>query len=163
MYLAQNTNRCSQMERNNSKPPPLVLFGASFGCLGLLIGNMVGLSADSLARIVIPAILAFTGGSLLVILNKLSINQIRMAAVAIVMLSLSCLLGVYLGILQSEYRIFSPQYADHISNSGSPIQRKYLRDNEISRILSIDTQYNNQQIDAKVAYDQLFEVVQNGL
>ena len=145
---------------DNNRRKPLVLFSISFGCLGLLIGNMVGLSADSLVKVVIPAILTFGGGSVLVFLNKLSVDEQRMAAVAITTLSIFCLLGIYLGILQAEYRIFTPRSDRSFGDTPGSIERKYLRSSEIDKIFVIDTQYRQKHISAEVAYDRLFKVVE---
>ena len=145
---------------DSNKHNPLLLFGISFACLGLLIGNMVGLSADSLVRVVIPALFAFGGGSVLVILRKLSVDEQRMAAVAISTLSIFCLLGVYVGILQAEYRIFTPQSARSVGDTASVTGNKYLLDNNIEKIYVINANYRNKEITAEEAYDQLFEVVE---
>ena len=147
---------------DNNKHKPLVLFGISFGCLGLLIGNMVGLSADSLVKIVISVLFTFVGGSVFVIINRLSVDEQRMAAVAITTLSIFCLLGVYVGILQAEYRIFSPQSDPSSRVQTSTEKVKYLRSSEIENIYVIDTQYRQKQISAEDAYDRLFEVIEGG-
>jgi len=146
---------------DSNKHNPLLLFGISFACLGLLIGNMVGLSADSLVRVLIPALFAFGGGSVLVILRKLSVDEQRMAAVAISTLSIFCLLGVYVGILQAEHRFFTPQSDQSFGDTASSMQsNKYLHDSEIETIYAIDAKYSNKFITAEEAYDQLFKVVE---
>ena len=145
----------------NNKRKPIMLFAISYGCLGMLIGNMVGLSADSLVKIVISVVFAFSGGSVLVFLHKLSVDEQRMAAIGITTLSIFCLLGIYIGILQAEYRIFTPQSARSFGELTRSIERKYLRSSEIKNIFIIDTKYRQRQISAEVAYDQLFKVIEN--
>lgn len=48
----------------------------SFGLLGLLVGNIAGLSSSSISNALLAAVFTFAGGSLLAFQTKLSEKQI---------------------------------------------------------------------------------------
>lgn len=64
-----------------------------FAALGFLIGNLVGLTAHSVVTSVLTLIFAFTGGSIIAFLGKLTLDDRRVAGQAICCLSLCCVLG----------------------------------------------------------------------
>lgn len=137
------------------------LFGIAFASLGLLIGNMIGLSADSLVKVLIPAMFAFGGGSVLALLNKLTVNDQRTAAVSLIALSSFCLLGVYIGILQTEYRVFTPKTDGQNQREIITSEQKYLRSVSLERIDIIDTQFRQGLITGETAYEKLLGEVQD--
>lgn len=128
----------------------------AFGSLGLLVGNIIGLSGNSLGISFVAALFALGGGSLIPFLNKLIPNDREIAAISLIALSLSCLLGIYVGILQNEYQIFTPSKT-HGSDHND--QTRYLRGEDMDVINSIDRKYTSKLITAEDAYEQLYKAV----
>lgn len=133
----------------------------AFACLGFLIGNLVGLSAESTLSVVLPLLFAFGGGSALAFLHKLQPSDRRLAAAAVAALSLSCLLGTYGGIMVSEYQILSPTRGDPVSSS-AVVDRKYLRTVDISVVQLIDQRYKAAEYTAERAYEEIYRLVSEG-
>lgn len=79
-----------------------------FLALGFLIGNIVGMTAQSVVTSLLGLLFAFAGGSVLSLMHKLDVADRKAAGQAILSLSLSCLLGLYIGIVVSERRLLSP-------------------------------------------------------
>jgi hypothetical protein len=138
--------------------------------LGFLIGNLVGLTAHSVVTALLSLIFAFTGGSVIALLGKVSPDDRRLAGQAICALSLTCLLGVYSGIAVSEWRVLSPRtqsttLAETDKGSGkgelgpTSIVNKYLNSGEASAVESIDFQYRKHAITADDAYEQLYKEI----
>ena len=80
----------------------------SFGALGLLVGNLVGFTAESITASIVPLLFAFGGGSAIAFLQKLSVPDQRTAASAIFGLSLGCLVGLYAGLYVAERQLLTP-------------------------------------------------------
>ena len=80
----------------------------AFSFLGLLVGNIVGLTSASISNTVLAAIFAFIGGSVVTFQSKLTNEQIRFALHAITAFSIFTLFGIYIGILVKEYQLLSP-------------------------------------------------------
>ena len=112
----------------------------AFACLGFVIGNLVGLSAESTLSVVLPLLFAFGGGSAVAFLHKLPPSERRLAAAAVVTLSLSCLIGVYTGIVVSEHQLLSPSIDDSDDRT-AVADRKYLRRIDIEEVQRIDQAY----------------------
>jgi hypothetical protein len=81
----------------------------AFAALGLLIGNLVGLTAQSVVSSLLGLLFAFVGGSVLVFLEKLTPEIRKLAGQSILALSVSCLIGTYVGIVVSEWQLLSPK------------------------------------------------------
>ena len=79
--------------------------------LGFLIGNIVGMTAESVVTSLLGLLFAFAGGSVLSLMHKLDVADRKLTGQAILSLSLSCLLGLYTGIVVSERRLLSPAVA----------------------------------------------------
>jgi len=79
-----------------------------FLSLGFLVGNIVGMTAQSVVTSLLGLLFAFAGGSVLSIMHKLDVADRNAAGQAVMALSLSCLLGIYSGIFVSEHRLLSP-------------------------------------------------------
>jgi hypothetical protein len=134
----------------------------AFVCLGFLIGNLVGLSAQSTVAIILPLLFAFGGGSAIAFLPKLDAKDREQAAAAVMAMSLSCLVGVYSGILVSEYQILSPKNSPSRSRAGSIAEMKYLRGATMDKIVAIDQQFRTHTLTAVQALEQLHELVLEG-
>jgi len=132
------------------------LFALAFLALGGLVGNLLAMSAQSLVQSVVAALFALFGGSLLVMLEKLSeVNQTK-AALGILAISVGTLVGVYSGLYVNEYQLLTPPQS---RPSGQEV-RKYLRENVTSSAKAIDQQYRNGMLSAKDAYEKLQAVLQ---
>lgn len=80
----------------------------AFATLGLLIGNLVGLTAESIVSSLVALLFVCGGGSAIGFLVGLDADRRKAASVAISSLSLACLVGIYTGILVSEYQLLTP-------------------------------------------------------
>lgn len=132
----------------------------AFACLGFLVGNLIGLSAESTLGVVMPLLFAFGGGSALAFLHQISEANRRTAAKAVVSLTLACLVGTYAGIVVSERQWLTP--VELRSTGGSIEDRKVLRSLAIAEVDLIDTRYKLGEISAADAYERLHKVVING-
>ena len=129
-----------------------------FASLGLVIGNLVGFSADSITTSVAGLLFAFAGGSAVTFMRKLTPDARKESAQAIAALALSCLLGVYASIYVSEHRILSPASTPP---SAAPKDNKYLFGNVVSTANGIDSLYRSGRLPLEDAYDQLYELVES--
>jgi hypothetical protein len=135
----------------------MITFG--FVCLGFLIGNLTGLSSDGVTRALLPPLFAFGGGSAVAFMQKVQPDVRRRAAAAIVALSLSCLVGVYSGIVVAEYQWLSPDSEKALEVRVSVGARKYLKEHLISPAKTIDTKLSSGELTAEQAYDQLHRLL----
>lgn len=133
----------------------------AFTTLGFLIGNLMGLSAESTLSTVLPLLFAFGGGSAVAFLHKLEQCERRNASIAITALSLSCLIGVYSGIYITEHQIISPSEVKQARLS-SIESRKYLRSININSVEQIDTKLKTGGLSTKQAYEDLYNLIQAG-
>lgn len=83
-----------------------VCFG--MGSMGLLVGNLVGMSSDHLSRVILGLLFGLIGGSIAALLHKIPVNDRHLAGAALCTLSLGCLVGVYSGIFVSQYQLLTP-------------------------------------------------------
>jgi len=123
---------------------------AGFGGLGLLIGNLVGLTSESLVGRIISLLFVFIGGSLLAFLRKLDVHDRKTAGASLLALSLASIVGVYMGILMTEYRWLSP------ANGKAVEESKYLRNGGISRAAAIDATKDPKNLEG--AYQRMYEL-----
>jgi hypothetical protein len=129
----------------------------AFAALGFLIGNLIGLSAESTLSVVLPLLFAFGSGSAVAFLHKLKPEDRKLAGAAVTALSLSCLLGAYSGILVSEHQILSPTRPPPAP--GQTIEaRKYLRTIDVRPLELIDQRYKGGEMTAAEAYEALYQV-----
>jgi hypothetical protein len=125
----------------------------AFASLGLLIGNLAGLSATSLVTQLIGLLFAFFGGSIIAYLTQLSLEVQRSAGLSIASFSIACLVGVYFGIMVSEFQLLSPQYVQRSDDEISA--NKYLRNQLVPKIVTIDQQLRAGLVTHSDAYNQL--------
>lgn len=130
-------------------------FVMAFLALGFLIGNLVGMTSASVVSALIPLLFAFGGGSAIAFLEKLNVDAQKRAAVAVMCLSLACLLGVYTGIFTTEYHLLSPRKA--VPGTVSRLDNTYLKSLVISDANIIDQQLAKGRITLEEAYMQLKE------
>jgi hypothetical protein len=126
--------------------------------LGLLVGNLVGLTAKSVVTSLLGLLFAFIGGSVIALLNKLPPADRRLAGQCVVALSLGCLIGTYGGIVVSEYQLLS-QKKDQPARI-SVADRKYLRSEVFGPAQAIRKQYAQGDITLEEAYRQLGALLQ---
>jgi hypothetical protein len=84
------------------------LLAIAFLATGLLIGTSVAFSDEKLTQGLLAAIFALFGGSLLALLQKLSVVDQIKAAVALCAISLGTLLGIYSGLYVNEFQLLTP-------------------------------------------------------
>jgi len=132
----------------------------AFLMLGFLIGNLVGMSAESLVATLMPLLFTFGGGSAIGLLHKVDEVSRKVAFTAIFTLSIGCLSGVYLGVAISEYQLLSPvsdrskqRDADAITHS------KYLRSYLTSEAEQIDQLYVSGALGPQRAYERLYGLI----
>lgn len=135
------------------------MLSLAFLMLGFLIGNLVGLTAQSVVTALLPLLLAFGGGSAVGFLKKLGPDERTSASKAVVALSLSCLIGTYCGILVSEHQWLTPQEVRQARLTQSIAETKYLRAYATSEVAQIDQLYRAGRLSPEQAYDQLYQLL----
>lgn len=86
-----------------------MLLVVGFFTLGLLVGALTGMTAESVVSQVIGLLFTVIGGSILVTLKKLSVDERRTAGGLLTALCLGTLIGATSGILAVQYRWLSPK------------------------------------------------------
>ena len=129
----------------------IALISAAFAALGLLVGNLTGLSASPIAKALIPALFTLIGGSFVAFLSKVPPKDRIAAASAILSFSIACLIGTYIGIAVNAHELLGPRSAD---------LNTYLRDTVIGQADSIDQRKRNGQLNADQAYEELRKVLE---
>lgn len=143
----------------------------AFAALGLLIGNLVGLSDTPVVSPLLGLVFAFAGGSVIAFLHKLTESDRKAASQALLALSVSCLIGVYGGVTVNEYRLLTPEdrrwpaidTARATRDSASALVRApgYLRSAISRRLDEIDARYQNRELTAVEAYDSLHAAIRS--
>jgi hypothetical protein len=143
----------------------------AFSALGLLIGNLVGLSATSVVTPLLGLLFAFGGSSVIAFLHKLRVDDRKVAAQAIFAISVACVIGVYMGVLVNQYRVLSPKdrrwppLGSAAGNKGDSTQigrwmyDPYVRSAIGKKADEIDARYRNGELSAPAAYDSLYSAV----
>jgi len=137
---------------------PLLVF--AFSCFGFLIGNLVGLTAESVVMGLLPLLFAFGGGSAIALMGKLSEAGQVNAYIAIGCLSLSCLFGAYTGIYLTEHQVFTPENRRIIGAKTNVEYLKYLRSEMVGTIQSIDERARTKRISYEQAYKELKDAIE---
>jgi len=135
----------------------------AFLSLGFLVGNLAGLTAETVTSTLLGLLFAFAGGSAIAFMHKLDRDARIDASRAILSLSVACLIGVYVGIFVSEHQFLSPDSPKNAHRS-SVQARKYLREKLLPQAEVIDQQKANLQLTTEEAYEKLYELIerQNG-
>ena len=114
----------------------LVIWG--FSSLGMLVGNLIGLSTDSLSSVLLPALLTLVGAGGFGFLSKLAESERAIAMTSAASFCIACLVGIYSSVWLTEHRIFTPP-----NSYGTPIkERKVLRGDEIQRTCALFSRYD---------------------
>jgi hypothetical protein len=111
----------------------------AFISLGFLIGNLVGLTSESVVMGIIPLLFTFAGGSAIAFFRKIPKEDQKKSAQALFAISFSCLIGIYFGIFISEYQLISKK--NEGENRFTIEQKKYLRTEIIKSVNAIDMRY----------------------
>lgn len=149
----------TESESPKMRPGRYIIF--AFSSLGLLIGNLIGLTAESVVSAFLPLLLAFVGGSIIAFISKIPIADRIDASLAVSALSLSCLVGLYISIAASEHQVLTPDYSSdlQVGAEESIEDRKYLRSEQLELTHAVDQRFRNGQIDAAEAYSKLREII----
>jgi hypothetical protein len=124
-----------------------------FAGMGLLIGNLVGLTSEKVVTPVIGLLFSFIGASILTVLHKLTHADRMAAGKAILALSVSCLVGVYGGVLVSEHHLLTPKDA-----ANATVGDRYLRKGEVVAANGIELQRIQKRLTLEEAYDQMLKL-----
>jgi len=135
--------------------------GTGFLALGLVVGTLVAMSAQSLGQVLLAALFALFGGSLLVLFDKFTIPTQLKVTTAILGISIGTLGGVYSGLYVSEHQLLTPPNLRFQVKSATPSDesRKYLRENTLSDIRAIDTKYRAGLLTPEHAYEQIYALL----
>lgn len=131
-----------------------MIHGIAFVSLGFLVGNIAGMSASPVAATVIASVFTLAGGSALALFQKLQEADIKRASQSIAAFSVSCLFGLYVGILVTEYQLLSPTNQQSETQSATADTRwdkKYVRTSEIN---NIDLEYLREREAAKTVEER---------
>jgi hypothetical protein len=139
----------------------------AFAALGLVVGNLVGLTATPVVASVLGLLFAFAGGSILTFFHKYTHEDRNAAARGLLALALGCLVGVYAGIFVSERRLLSPAHRRGTANvvaRGDDVSvmfrsQAYLRSSVAEKADVLDNQYQNGEISAPTAFRELYRAV----
>ena len=131
----------------------------SYALLGALICSLVGLSADSLSRLLIPLVFSFTGGAILAVQDKLDERKMKLALCSIFGLGGGGLVCLYSALVVTEHRFLTPkQYrAMEITKLAKPADGKYLRSDEVSKLRMIASRLDNDLISKSDAAKAILE------
>ena len=130
---------------------------AGFLFMGLLVGNLVGMSATSVTTSILGLLFAFAGGTAVAFLQKLSAEQIKIAGKAILVLSLSCLVGLYAGILVTEHQLLTPP--ERAATRVSVVDSKYLRAELVDPASRIEIDLKQKRITPEEAVELLQDLI----
>lgn len=151
----------------------------AFAMLGLLIGTLVGLTSESVVQTLLGLLFALMGGSVIALLGKLSPEDRKTASQAIASLSIACLIGIYSGIVVTQYRLLSPKIDSNkpavTTDSNKPAvttdskkpavttraeisKETYIRSAQIAKANAIDIRYHKHLITPEQAYEEMYSL-----
>jgi hypothetical protein len=76
--------------------------------IGLLVGTLVGMSSDHLAKVALGLIFGLLGSSVIAFLQKVRLEDRALAGGMLLAISCGSLAGLYSGIFVSEYQLLTP-------------------------------------------------------
>jgi len=144
--------------QNTESNGGVAMLGLAFLSLGVFIGTLLAMSAQSLAQAVVAALFASFGGSILLLVEKLAKDKLAKACLGILAISLGGLIGTYSGIYVTEYQVLTPVSLRVNSSKAATTgteSRKYLRENVVSGASAIDMKYRTGALPANEAYEKL--------
>jgi hypothetical protein len=131
----------------------------AFLALGFLVGNLTGLSASPLAGIIVPAAFTLVGGSALAFLSKVPERDRPIASGAILLFSIGCLLGVYIGVLVNTQQWLGPRPFVTSSDQDKSHSSSYLRSETLRQSDLIDQRVRGGEFTREQAYQKLRETL----
>ena len=157
----------------------------AFSMLGLLIGTLVGLTSESVVQTLLGLLFALMGGSVIAFLSKLSPEDRKTASQAIASLSIGCLIGIYSGIVVTQYRLLSARIdsskptvtsgakadvnaaetSKKIDNNNPTVTSRaeisketYIRSAQIDKANAIDIRYHRHLLTQEQAYEEMYSL-----
>jgi hypothetical protein len=130
-----------------------LVFG--LGLMGLLLGFLDGMTSEAIVKPLITLLFAFVGGSVFVLLTKLTPSDRGLAGQMLSSLSLFCVLGVTLGVLTNQHRWLSAnpiKAQEEFKLRNDP----YLRSDPTSEVAIIDQRKQAKLITSDEAYSELY-------
>lgn len=131
----------------------------AFLFLGFLVGNLAGITAESVTSSLLALLFAFGGGSAIAFVHKLDSAKRKLASQAVVVLSIGCLVGTYLGIYVTERQLLTPTSYRTTPEKSSIELRKVLRAGLVSQASMIDQLHKSGTLSAEKAYETLYETI----
>jgi predicted PurR-regulated permease PerM len=125
----------------------------AFISLGLLIGNIVGMTESVISNTLIGLLFAFGGTTAIGFLRKVRPSERKIAACCIISLSFSCLVGLYMGIYVSRHQLLGPS----ANKEGQSLT--YLRKSDIEKIDFINIKKKENLLSCEDAYEELYSAV----
>jgi hypothetical protein len=126
----------------------MLVFG--YGCLGMLVGLLVGLTSSPITTTILAALFTLAGGSVAPILKNSEAQRSVIGSV-LAAFCLCCLVGVASGITVKVNRFLDLQPV--ASNE------TYLKSATISDLNRINVQYRHGELMADQAYEQLWNAI----
>jgi Na+/glutamate symporter len=130
----------------------------AFSTLGFLIGTLTAFTADSVVSSLIPLFFAFAGGSAIAFGKNFEKHARDLAALAILGLSIGCVIGVYSGIYVFERKLLTPQEMRETRDDSA-----YLRKLSMDQIDLIDQQKRSGILTTEQAYAELTKIIRRSL
>ena len=127
-----------------------------FSALGLLLGNLVGMTSESVVGQLVGLLFVFVGGSVFALLRKLNDNDRGLAGKLLMGVSLGTLIGVYAGIAVNEFRLLSPRTIAAIERGESV--NKYVRSGSLQASGGIDIKRAKGLLTIDDAYAQMYDL-----
>ena len=129
-----------------------------FAAMGLLLGNLLGMTAEPLVKYVIGILFTFVGGSVFAFLHKLNDKDRAVAGQAVFALSLGCLVGVYSGVWVNQHRSLSPATTASAAQAAAP--EPYLRNAKVDQANEIDRERQSGILTPEQAYEKMYHLLQ---
>jgi len=136
------------------------------GSMGLLVGFLAGMSSSEIVKPIITLLFAFVGGSIFVVLTKLSGEDRNLAGKMLASLSLFCAIGLSVGLIINRHQLFVPadirEKVAEACLSTNPPAECTLRAGTLSQVEIIDQKLHAQppRITIDQAYEQLHSLLQ---
>ncbi|MCU1253670.1 MAG: hypothetical protein JWQ49_6699 [Edaphobacter sp.] len=140
-----------------------LVFGMGF--MGLLVGFLAGMTSSTVVQPLMTLLFAFVGGSIFVLLSKLSKEDRNLAGGMISSLSILCILGLAVGVHVSRGQYLVPaalrsKLVDECL-SNNPPPACFLRSSAVSEANLIDADKRSGKITPGEAYDALYKLIKS--
>jgi hypothetical protein len=128
------------------------------GLMGYLVGFLAGMTEEQVVKPVITLLFAFVGGSIFVLLAKLTPPDRTLAGKMLSALSICCVIGMVSGVSINQFRWLSPDRSS-AQASYSKKNAPYLRSAQTDQADVIDQQMRAGVISRDDAYAKLYNLV----